>query len=248
MARLVQLTDLHLTARGDGRVFGSDVWANLDRALAHVATLGDVARLVLTGDLANSGAAAVYARLAERLAPWRDRLRIVPGNHDHRERLRAAFPELWPTDAPRLVVADDVGGVRWFGLDSLCDGRTRGRLDPWQIGWLRGQLAAWPGPYALFLHHPPLRVGTWWLDKDLLRDRDALGDCLAPRPPLAIFTGHVHQLAEGVFAGAPVHTTPAVAYQYGVRAWLPLPVARTPALRILEVTAGQLASEVRRLS
>lgn len=247
MARIVQLTDLHLTARVGARVFGSDVWHNLDRALAHVATLPFVDRIVLTGDLANSGAADAYAELAKWLAPWRGRLLLLPGNHDHRERLRAAFPEQWPEDAPFLGFADDLDGVRLLGLDSKCHGRTRGQLGPQQLAWLGAQLAATATPTCVFLHHPPLRVGCWWLDKDLLRDRTALHDVLAPRPPLAVFSGHVHQEHAGDFAGTTARTTPAVAYQYAPRSLLPLPADRRPGLRVIEVTVDAVRSDVVRL-
>lgn len=246
-ARLVQLTDLHLTAREDGRVFGSEVWRHLDRALAHVAQREPaVDRLVLTGDLANRGEADAYARLADRLQAWRGRLLLVPGNHDHRERLRAAFPGQWDAAAPRLTFAGAAAGCRLLGLDSLCQGRTRGQLDAWQLSWLRGQLAGHAAPWVLFLHHPPVRVRCWWLDKDLLRDRAELHAILAARPPRAIFAGHVHQEHAGTFAGAPLATSPAVAYQYGPRAWLPLPSARAPALRVVDIDGDRVTSRIER--
>lgn len=246
-ARIVQLTDLHLTARADGRVFGSDVWRHLDRALAHAAQLVPAADwLVLTGDLANRGEAEAYKRLSDRLQPWRDRLLVVPGNHDHRERLRAAFPGQWSAAAPRLAFAAAAAGCRLIGLDSLCQGRTRGQLDGWQLSWLHGQLAGHGDPWVLFLHHPPVRVRCWWLDKDLLRDRAALQAILAARPPRAIFTGHVHQEHDGTFAGVALATSPAVAYQYGPRSWLPLPSARAPALRVVDIAGERVTSRVER--
>jgi 3',5'-cyclic-AMP phosphodiesterase len=254
-ARIVQLTDLHLTARAGARVFGSDVWANLDRTLAHVAAMPDVDRLVLTGDVANSGSADAYSRLAEWLRPWRGRLCIVPGNHDHRERLRAAFPELWAPHAQRLSFAVDAndandangagaGAVALIGLDSLVAGRTRGELGKAQLEWLQAHVAPRRAPWLLFLHHPPVRVRCWWLDKDLLRDRDELAAVLAASPPRAIFTGHVHQQHVAAFAGTTVTTAPAVAYQYRPRSWLPLPRSRAPALRAIDVSDGVVTSRM----
>jgi Icc protein len=242
--RVIQLTDLHLTARAGARVFGSDVWHNLDRVLAHAAALPAVDRLVLTGDVANSGSADAYARLAERLAPWTGRLRVVPGNHDHRERLRAAFPSLWPAGSPRLAFVDPVAGVRLVGLDTQVSGRTRGEVGGEQLAWLAAQVPPPPAPWLLFLHHPPFRVQCWWLDKDLLRDRDALAAVLRVHPPRAVFAGHVHQPHDGVFAGTTVTTTPAVAYQYPPRAWLPLPRSRAPALRVIELDGDRFATRV----
>jgi 3',5'-cyclic-AMP phosphodiesterase len=243
--RIVQLTDLHLTERVGARVFGSDVWGNLDRVLAALPQVGVIDRVVMTGDIANSGSAIAYERLRERLAPYRDRLWLLPGNHDDRDCLRAAFPEQWQP-GPKLSLIADLGGVRHLGLDSKQPGRTRGRVGDEQLGWLRARIPAC-GPWVLWLHHPPLKVGCWWLDKDLLRDRRELATVLSARPPLAIFTGHVHQEFRGVFAGSPVTTTPAVAYQYMPRSWAPLPSSLGPAFRLLEFAGNSFASRSVRL-
>lgn len=242
--RLLQLTDLHLPARAGARVFGRDVERNLDRILAVVAGLEPFTRLVLSGDLADTGAVEAYRRLAARLGAFGDRVRLLPGNHDRRERLRAVFPDAWPEGPPWLAFADELPGLTVVGLDSTVPRRTRGELGAAQLAWLRARLATVAGPWLLFQHHPPARVGTWWLDKDLVRDRDALAEVLAARPPIAVVTGHVHQEFVGTFAGAPLWTTPAVAYQYSPRSWLPLPRGRQPALRVLEVTDGVLTTRV----
>jgi Icc protein len=245
MTRIVQLTDLHLTARKGRRVRGSDVWANLDQTLAHVRShVGDFDRLVLTGDLANSGSAEAYARLADVLAPWHSRLRLVPGNHDHRERLRAAFPAWWPPGRPSLCFHDHAGGYRLIGLDSVCQGRTRGQLGRWQLDWLAQQLRSERDPVLLFLHHPPERVHCWWLDKDLLRDRAELATITAPCDVRAIFAGHVHQENHTRSGGAEVWTTPAVAYEYRPGSWLPLACSRQPAFRIIEAGPTTISSRV----
>jgi hypothetical protein len=60
----------------------------------------------------------------------------------------------------------------------------------------------------------------------------------------AIFAGHVHQAFDGHFASVPVTTTPAVAYQYKPRSWLPLPCSREPAYRRIDVKDGVVTSRV----
>jgi 3',5'-cyclic AMP phosphodiesterase CpdA len=246
LVRIAQLTDLHLSVAERGRVFGSDVWGNLARVLGHVQALG-IDHLVLTGDIANSGGRSVYERLRPLLLPFGDRVLMLPGNHDRRAALRAVFAALWPAAASRLGFEAELGGCTLLGLDSVHEGRTRGELGQQQLQWLAGRLAASTRPVVLFLHHTPVRVGCWFLDKDLLRDRVELAALLRPKPPLAIFTGHVHQAHELEFAGVPVFTTPSVAYQYAPRSWVPLPRSWRPALRILELAGGVLRSEVVRL-
>jgi 3',5'-cyclic AMP phosphodiesterase CpdA len=48
--------------------------------------------VILTGDLTDFGGAREYAHLAELLACLEMPFYLMPGNHDDRENLRAAFP------------------------------------------------------------------------------------------------------------------------------------------------------------
>ncbi len=241
MVRIVQLTDLHLTADGRARAWRSDVWGSFRRALRALEALEPLDRLVLTGDLVNQRRAETYARLAEALQPWWSRLLVVPGNHDHRELCRAAFADRFVAGRPTLNFDDVCGDTRLLGLDSLWRGRVVGRLGKEQLRWLETALASADLPVLVFVHHPPVRVGCWWLDKDILRDRAALA-AIVHRSPVrveAIFTGHVHQQLLGQLEGVPVHTTPSTAYQFPPRARRPHAVQRgQPGFRLIEVDAG----------
>jgi Icc protein len=238
--RVVQLTDLHLKARRGLRTRGVDPWANLARVLARVRR-DEPDRIVLTGDLAQDPRPETYVALRDLLADGSP-VCFVPGNHDRRERLLGA----WGAPGTKARFEERCGGWRLVGLDTSRRGRVHGRVGREQLRWLEARLAGEDVPTLLFLHHPPLAVGTWWLDKDLLRDRDALRrvvqGCGTVR---GVFGGHVHQAHEGRFAGVPVFATPSTAYAFRPRARLPARLdARPPGYRRIDLAAGGFTTEV----
>ena len=86
-----------------------------------------------------------------------------------------------------------------IGLDSQLTGEDAGELGSEQLAWLDDRLAVDPARSAvLFLHHPPIAVGSPWVDRIGLLDAGALESVLARHPQVrAVITGHVHQEASG---------------------------------------------------
>ena len=248
-ARIVQLTDIHLTAAVGGTTRGQDVWANLRAVLDDVrARLEPIDLLVLTGDIANQRRVATYARLAELLQPWRGRLRVLPGNHDSRTMLRSAFADLWVPHRRTANFALTLAGWRLLGLDTARRPFVFGKLGHEQLEWLATELGASDVPTMLFLHHPPVCVGSWWLDKDLLRDRRQLGDIVARSSVRLMVSGHVHQECSATFAGVPVWTTPSTAYQFWPRSIWPARITPGAGYRVLELDGEHVTTSVVRLA
>ena len=70
----------------------------------------------------------------------------------------------------------------------------------------------------LFLHHPPIEVGSPWLDEIGLRDAAAFELLLRDHAQVRVIAcGHVHQELTGELAGARVYATPAVGPQFRPR-------------------------------
>lgn len=237
--RILQLTDLHLGSR-----FGDARWAAFDTLLHDLpALVGEFDRLVITGDLAAHGQAAVYDALRARLTPWLSKLRVVPGNHDSAGRVRDVFADRMLGGSPAANFLDEVHGVRLVGLDSSRRFRISGALGTAQLDWLSSVLD--PAlPSLVFLHHPPRSIGTWWLDKDLLRDRAAFSEIIQGRGVQGVFCGHVHQESEGVLGQVPVWTTPSTAYQFKPRSLMPRTDRRDSGFRVIEITGGVLTTSV----
>ena len=248
MARIVQLTDLHLTSTPEGRSWRADVWTNLRRALGHIRSeIGPIDLLVLTGDLANQRRPETYARLREAVEGWTDRLRVLPGNHDSREMVRGTFGDRLIAGSSTLNFVERLGDFRLIGLDTLRPWRVHGRLGQAQLAWLAAELRQSETPTILFMHHPPIRVGTWWLDKDLLRDHRSFHDVVQGSPVRALFCGHVHQESTGRFGSADVWTTPSTAYQFPPHSLLPGSERTPPAFRVIDLDGERIATHVVRL-
>lgn len=244
-SRILQLSDLHLTAAGGRRAWGTDVWKNFERALEIARSLEPFDALVLTGDLANMGQRRAYEMLRQSLGDDLRRCFVLPGNHDNRRRLRTVFADRCTMDSKTVNFVIDVGQHRLIGLDSLRRFRVHGLLGKPQIDWLSQQLAATSRPVLLFLHHPPTKVGTWWLDRDALRDADELASCIDGTSVRGLFFGHVHQGWSGMFAGVETHSAPSAAYQFRPASLRPGAVARRePALRVIDLIGDKVATHV----
>lgn len=201
---LAQLSDLHLRPGDPGPE------ARLERAVAAVAAMDPAPdALVVTGDVADVPEPEVYARARELLAAAGLPLLAVPGNHDDRELLVAAFGPL-----PAIGRA---GPLRVVGADTSLPGRADGRLDEQRLVELDAILAEdRQTPTVLALHHPPVPTGVRSLDAIGLPagDRAAVAVLLGRHPQVqAVACGHVHRTMATVLAGAAVLIAPGVSSQ-----------------------------------
>lgn len=214
---IAQFSDLHVMPAGKLFRGGIDTAARLRTAIAD---LGQQRRqpdaILLTGDLVDRGSAEEYAALKELLAPLTAPLLPIPGNHDARDTMRAAFAELdLFRDPDFLHFAVDLGPVRVIGLDSLEPGKVEGRLCTDRLAWLDARLAEAPErPTLLALHHPPCPTGIPHMDAINLMDPGGLAAVIGRHPQVRrIVSGHVHRPIESRFAGVPCSVAPATAPQ-----------------------------------
>ncbi|MGM0702463.1 MAG: phosphodiesterase [Pseudomonadota bacterium] len=182
--RVVQITDCHLHADPDARSRAGFPLRQLERVVEAVA--GERPDIVLvTGDVSQDETPASY-QLAERTlsrldCPWS----WLAGNHDDPE-LMAAVRE--------CQSEIDLGGWRLLRLDTRVSGQPHGELGDAQLSALGERLAADDRPTLIAMHHPPLAVGSQWLDAIGLVDREALWQTLAAHPQVqVILCGHIHQ-------------------------------------------------------
>lgn len=247
--RLVQLTDLHLLGDPHARLRGVDTETTFRRVLQ--AAHGDCARadlLLLTGDLAEHGEAAAYARLRGHLAGLiaDERVLALPGNHDDPATLADAFPG---TGATR-VAAHTVAGWELLLLDSSVPGRSAGHLDAGQLDWLDARLTRAADRHALVvLHHPPLPIDSAWLDAIALDNGpDLLGLLDAHANVRGVLFGHVHQAFERRRRGVRHFATPSTCVQFVPRRARIEIDTRGPGWRTLELSAdGRIRTRVRRV-
>jgi Icc protein len=239
--RIVQITDTHLKARPGLRTRGVDPCETLRAVLAAVAKV-EPALVVVTGDLATERSLSTY-RLLRNLLTGLD-ARVLPGNHDRRDFLREAFD--LPQTSRTVNFVETIGSFRLVGLDTLRPWRIHGRLGEDQLDWLESELRV-EMPTILFMHHPPVPVGTWWLDRDVVREADRLRGLVERGAVRAICCGHVHQEHHARFGGADVWTTPSTAYQFVPHATWPSRIEPSrPGFRVIDLDGATLETHVAR--
>jgi 3',5'-cyclic AMP phosphodiesterase CpdA len=228
---VAQITDTHILA--PGAVFNAPVAApppGNARGLAEIDTAARLADAVdalnaldprpdiaiVTGDLCDHGDAAEYEHLRALLAPLRMPAFVIPGNHDSRDGLRAAFAGdgYLPTEGFLQYAVEDFP-LRLVALDTLIAGEHGGQLCSERLRWLDATLAAAPDrPTLVFMHHPPFATGITFMDGYGLRDPQALAAVIARHPQVErIACGHLHRSIERRFAGTIAGTAPSTAHQ-----------------------------------
>ncbi len=198
--RLLFVTDFHLrnlALSPSDRAHAESIARSLDEAAAsHL----DAEMMVIGGDIADAGDAAVY----EFLKPHLDALPfpVVPilGNHDD----RSAFLSVFQGDQPFVQRRVDLGGFRFLCLDTLDEGRDSGVLCRERLDWIAAEAAtAKDRPIAIFMHHPPCEIGDMVLDPIRLANAGDLVEALGGAHVVQIFFGHVHRTVSTTWNGIP---------------------------------------------
>ena len=210
---LAQLSDLHI----GGDEGGFDPVSHLEAVVEAVRSLPNrVDAVLVSGDLTDDGAEGDYGIARELLERLEVPLFVLPGNHDDRGRLRAAFGLPGEGSEP-VRYSVDVGELRLVVFDSNVPGQDPGRYDPEQLRWLDDELGAQSEqPTLLALHHPPLVTGIKEWDGINLEpeQRPLLAEVASRHPQLrAIVGGHLHRVAASALAGVPVLAVPSTYMQ-----------------------------------
>lgn len=169
--------------------------------------------LIMTGDLAAYGEAVNYAALAALTTDCPFPVRLMVGNWDRREGLRAAFPGNAEDDS---FVQFEVPfpGLRLIALDTTEPGRHGGAFCDERAAWLSATLDADPDTSVVIaMHHPPVETGIKWLDSGAGESWiTRFGSAMAGRTQVrAIIAGHMHRPIYTTFGGVPLIVCPSTA-------------------------------------
>jgi 3',5'-cyclic AMP phosphodiesterase CpdA len=215
---ICQLSDLHVCAPGVlayGRV---DTAAHLRRCVAHVAQLDPRPdAIVITGDIADRGAASEYEHAQALLAPLPGPVHVIPGNHDDRDALRRAFPSVDYAGgmADFLQYTTEIGPIRVIALDTVVPREGGGMLCERRLDWLKQQLdRVRDSPVVILMHHPPFETGIAYMDAVGLETAYPLEPIVSRHPNVErIMCGHLHRTIVRRFGGTIATTSPSPAHQ-----------------------------------
>lgn len=213
MLRVLHLTDPHLFADPDGNLRGTVTFASLSAVLAHYRA-GDwhADIVVVTGDLIQDDSAKSYEHFRDLLGGLDLPVYCLPGNHDVRALMRTALRE------PPFHYCGSIEHGNWLVacVDSCISDQAGGSVSDAELGRLNDAIAATDaGNVMVCLHHPPVPMGSKWLDTVGLDNGDEFLARISSsgKVRLAIF-GHVHQNYEADHAGVRIIATPSTCSQF----------------------------------
>jgi 3',5'-cyclic AMP phosphodiesterase CpdA len=237
---LAQISDLHIKARGELAYRVVDTAGMLRACVNHVLALQRRPDAVaITGDLADGGLPEEYALLRELIAPFDMPVYLIPGNHDERGALRAAFPDhaYLGQSRDRIEYTIEAHPLRIVALDTVIPGESGGAVGEESIAWLDRTLSQAPGrPTVVLMHHPPFTTHISHMDACGLRNPEPLAAVIRRHPQVErILCGHVHRAIEVRFAGTIAATAPSPAHQVALDLGVDAPgrfVMEPPAYRL----------------
>ena len=170
---------------------------------------------VLTGDLIQDDSAEAYGHFRDLLPALGLPVYCVPGNHD----VRALMQEV--LDGPPFHYCATVEAADWriIGIDSCATGRAGGNIGPAELARLDSEIAGSRAANIMVcLHHPPVAMGSKWLDSVGLDNGDEFLQHITAsgKVRLAIF-GHVHQPYDAIHGGVRIIGTPSTCRQFTPR-------------------------------
>ncbi len=201
---LAQLTDTHILDPESTEERWVDNNGRLTMAVDSINAEAPRPDLVVaTGDLTNWGEPGQLAELVRQLARLEIEVLVLPGNHDDRASMKAAFDQPW-AEADHLSWVVDRAGVRVVGLDTQRPGADGGLFDPEREAWLADALAGADGRATMIaMHHPPFDTGITWMDHDMLPGADRFEVLVAAHPNVTrILCGHIHRPVQSLVGGA----------------------------------------------
>jgi Icc protein len=215
---LCQITDLHIKAGGRKSYRVVDTAASLRRCVDAVMALRQMPEaMVITGDLVDFGRPDEYAYLRDILAPLPMPYYVIPGNHDDRVALRAAFADhgYMKQVTDRIEYAVDDHPLRIVALDTVLPRQDGGRLEPASVDWLDRTLAQQPDrPTVIIMHHPPFKTWIGHMDQIGLANPEILEPVIRRHPQVErILCGHLHRAITVRFGGTIASTCPGPAHQ-----------------------------------
>ncbi len=211
--RLLHITDTHLLADPEGLQGGVNVEERFQRVLAAMRPWAEGADgLIHTGDMVHDETPAGYTRLQAGLETLGLPGLVMPGNHDDPSLIERFFSDR--ALGARRVMAFGPWSV--IALNTQRPGEVAGHLSEAELEALGAALGGSDAAHVLLaMHHPPLAVGTAWLDAIGLDNPPALQSAVdADNRVAGVVFGHVHMAFDGHWQGLRALATPATAVEF----------------------------------
>lgn len=199
----------------DATLRGTVTYSSLQRVLEHVQDASWKADLVaLTGDLVQDDSRGAYAHVASLIESLQLPVLTVPGNHD----VRALMQEM--LQAPKFDYCGSSRRNDWLivGVDSCVTDSAAGQVSDAELGRLGDTIAASDARHVLVcLHHPPVKLGSTWLDSVGLANGPQFLQAVSRSGRVrAVVFGHAHQAFDATDGDFRIIGTPSTCRQFKV--------------------------------
>ncbi len=211
--KILQLTDCHLLERPEDTLMGVNTEKSLLEVLDHIPRSSNWPPdlILLTGDLAQAPSPSVYQRLRQLFLPFSIPCACLPGNHDEPELMQAHLCQE-PMTCPRQIRTP-----HWqiLMLNSKKNDSPQGLLSENELAYLQAHLENETLPTSIALHHPPVPVGSAWMDTMQLENGEDFLQLASGFPQVkCILFGHVHQDFTGHYHSVTLMSSPSTCFQF----------------------------------
>jgi 3',5'-cyclic-AMP phosphodiesterase len=248
--RVIQVTDTHLFAEEHQRMRNFPTVQSFQaivESLSQIQPKPDV--LLLTGDLSQDETIASYERLRDMVTPLQIPTYWLPGNHDQS---LANLEQILCTDLISPSKCFQAGGWQFILLNSMLEQQVQGEVSSQSLAWLEQQLQAAPNqPTLIAVHHPPLAIGSAWMDAIGLQNREALFEVIDRHPQIKlVLFGHIHQEFERERQGVRYLGAPSTCIQFSPNCdEFMIEWEQSPGFRLLNLsTDGSYETQVQRVA
>ncbi len=210
---VIQITDSHLLQDAEGAVLGVPTREALRRVLWNIRRDYPHTDLIVhTGDIAEDAHPDSYHHLDQMVRDLDVPVVCIPGNHDDRKAMAAGLV----SGLVHINRSARVGNWLIVALDTLVPNAEYGCLSDSELRRLAVELASHTGtPTLVFLHHPPVSIGSEWMDAMGLRDAQRLlASVDAASQVRGLAWGHNHQLFDDWRGGVRLLAAPATCFQF----------------------------------
>jgi Icc protein len=217
VVRLLHLTDFHIFSDPHGLIKGICSNDSLCAVLAHAQQhYPESDAVILGGDLAQDEAEDTYQRLAAMLASWTTSpFMVTPGNHANLPALqRALIPALKEVSAYSDCL--ELSAWQVIALNSHEQGSVAGQLADAELARLESVLSNSADKHILVaIHHPPVPVGSRWMDAIGLKNWDSFWAVIDRFPQVrGVICGHIHQQFDAMRGSVRILGTPSTCVQF----------------------------------
>ena len=242
--QLLQVTDPHLFGDPATELYGVNTAESLRLTLAAALADGPAPDAVLvTGDIGDDMSAAAYTHFRGALAGCGAPVFCLPGNHDD----PALMTQLLNGAGFQFCGSARLGPWGLVLLDTHVPGRPWGQLAVRELERLDAELRALQDvPVLVCLHHPPVPVGSAWLDGVGLRNSAAFLDSISRHANVrCVLAGHVHQAFDAQHGKVRLLASPSTCAQFTPRTDRCVMDERPPGYRWLSLHPdGSLSTHV----